>query len=122
MDSERDENRTSGMSSPPQESGLDVSRLGHPGAKTFGKFAILGRLGRGGMGIVLDALTPEGTPVALKLIRPTGDADKQRLFSARLHREAKILRKLTHPGVVRLVDSGNVHGILYLAMERVEGK
>jgi serine/threonine protein kinase len=110
------------MTTPREEAPPSVEPLDRSEAKTFGKFKIVGKLGRGGMGIVLDAIGPDGMPVALKLIRPTGDADKRKLFSARLHREAKILRRLKHPGVVRLVDSGCIHGILYLAMERVEGR
>jgi serine/threonine-protein kinase len=90
--------------------------------KRFGPFEIVGRLGLGGMGVVLDARTDNGDPVALKLLRPTGDAHKHRVFAARFHREAKILKSLSHPGVVRLIDSGTIHGIFYLAMQRIEGR
>lgn len=90
--------------------------------KSFGPYSIVGRLGVGGMGVVLDARDPSGRSVALKLLRPAGDAQKYRAFAARFHREAKILKKLSHPGVVRLLDSGTIHGIFYLAMERIEGK
>jgi serine/threonine protein kinase len=74
------------------------------------------------MGVVLDARDPVGRSIALKLLRPSGEPHKNRAFAARFHREAKILKKLSHPGVVRLIDSGTIHGIFYLAMERVDGK
>jgi serine/threonine protein kinase len=93
-----------------------------PQAKRFGPYEIVGRLGFGGMGIVLDARSDDGKAVALKLLRPTGDAHKHKVFAARFHREAKILQKLSHPGVVRLLDSGSIHGIFFLAMERIDGK
>lgn len=87
----------------------------------IGPFQILGLLGRGGMGVVYDALSPDGERVALKVIRPQGDLEHQQLLTARFMREAKILEQLSHPSVVRLLDAGDVEGVLYLAMERIEG-
>jgi serine/threonine protein kinase len=99
-----------------------IEQLGFGLPKTFGKFVIRGPLGHGGMGIVLDAVAPDGLAVALKLIRPTGDSEKREMFAARLGREARVLKRLAHPGVVKLVDYGTVDDVVYLAMERIEGK
>ena len=87
----------------------------------IGPFSVTGVLGRGGMGVVFDAVARDGKRVALKVIRPYGDPDRAALLVARFLREAKILEQLDHPGVVKLVASGETEGVLFLAMERIEG-
>jgi serine/threonine protein kinase len=87
----------------------------------IGPFSITGVLGRGGMGVVFDAVARDGRRVALKVIRPYGDPERAELLIARFLREAQILEQLDHPGVVKLVASGETEGVLYLAMERIEG-
>jgi serine/threonine protein kinase len=109
-----------GMSTTPHSAAsLDGSKELSP--DRIGGYRILGVLGRGGMGVVYDAIAPHGERVALKVIRPQGDPEHQSLLTARFMREAKILEQLNHPGVVRLIDAGDFDGILYLAMERIEG-
>ncbi|MBI4822252.1 MAG: serine/threonine protein kinase [Deltaproteobacteria bacterium] len=100
---------------------LDLGDPKVPLPEKIGRFRIAGRLGRGGMGVVLDAQAPDGRLVALKLIRPQTDSDRQKTLNARLLREARILERIHHPGIVGLVESGEVDGVAYLAMERVEG-
>jgi serine/threonine protein kinase len=97
----------------------DWGRDDHP--DSIGPYEIIGVLGKGGMGVVFDAVDQRQRRVALKVIRPQGDPDSAQLLTARFLREAKILEQLDHPCVVRLVDSGDVDGVLYLAMERIEG-
>ena len=66
------------------------------------------RLGGGGMGEVYRALhEPSGRFVALKLLTGKGRAQRQRLRrSVRL--EAEALARLSHPGVVAVLDRGVV--------------
>lgn len=97
----------------------DWGRDDHP--DWIGPYEIIGVLGKGGMGVVFDAIDQNRRRVALKVIRPQGDVESAQLLTARFLREAKILEQLDHPCVVRLVDSGDVDGVLYLAMERIEG-
>lgn len=87
----------------------------------IGPFAIHGVLGRGATGVVFDASDEAGQRIALKVIRPLGDTERVNLTVARFLREAQILQQVAHPGVVRLIGSGNHEGMLYLAMARVEG-
>ncbi|MFN7973814.1 MAG: protein kinase [Acidobacteriota bacterium] len=83
----------------------------------IGPYAIVGVLGRGGMGIVFEARHAEsGAPVAVKTMR-VDDAD----VDERMRREIASLGRLDHPGIVRLIDSGSLDGWPWYAMERVTG-
>jgi serine/threonine-protein kinase len=85
----------------------------------FGSFEVLSRIGVGGMGEVFQARTQGRRAVALKLIRPEYACDPifRRMFAA----EARVGAMLNHPNLVQLIDSGEVDGVSYLAMELVEG-
>jgi tetratricopeptide (TPR) repeat protein/tRNA A-37 threonylcarbamoyl transferase component Bud32 len=68
------------------------------------------------MGVVYLAYDPElDRRVALKLLRPDGDARGLQL------REAQALARLAHPNVVTVHDVGTHHERVWLAMEFVEG-
>ncbi|MBI2373427.1 MAG: protein kinase [Deltaproteobacteria bacterium] len=99
----------------------DLGRTDAQLPERLGPFRIRGMLGKGGMGVVLDAVDERGQAVALKLARPQGDPDRTALVVRRFLRECQILRQLDHPSIVRLVDAGDLDGLLYLAMERIEG-
>ncbi len=88
----------------------------------IGRYLVLGRLGAGGMGVVLSAYDPQlDRKVALKLVR-TGSALGADEARARMIREAKAIAQLSHPHVVAVYDVGTAHrGDVYIAMEFVEG-
>jgi tetratricopeptide (TPR) repeat protein len=88
--------------------------------RTFGPYAVLEELGRGGQGAVLRARHPRVPgDVALKLLIE----DAGQLDLARFQREARLLRELDdHPGVLRLYDHGELKGIPYLACELIDGQ
>ena len=76
--------------------------------KRIGRYAILGLLGRGGMGAVYKAAMPRtGRVVALKLLKPaeqlaaTADADALRQA---FYREARLMAGIRHPGVAQVLD------------------
>lgn len=92
-----------------------------PLPETLGPYELLGRLGFGGMGIVLDAMSPWGERVALKLTRLFLDRDQAEHIALRFHREARLLAQLDHPGIVPLRDAGIVDDLAYLALTRIEG-
>ena len=90
-----------------------------PGAQ-LGRFTVLKKLGKGGMGVVHLAYDPElDRRVAIKLLYDTGDDD---VASARLRREAQAMAKLAHPNVVAVFDVGEYEGTLFVAMEYVQGE
>ena len=67
-------------------------------------YAVVRRLGRGGMGVVDLARAPDGTEVALKRLALHGTPDEVARARGRIRREAEVLASLDHPGIVRLLD------------------
>jgi serine/threonine protein kinase len=77
-------------------------------------------LGRGGMARVYRGLdTRLGRYVAIKVIDTSLRADSE--YALRFEREAQAIARLEHPNVVRLYRYGEAHGVLYMAMQYVEG-
>src|SRR5688572_17348632 len=67
----------------------------------LGRYEVLGRLGRGAMGTVLEAFDLQlDRRVALKVLHD----ELGTLPTARLLREAKALAKLSHPNVVQVYE------------------
>jgi hypothetical protein len=64
----------------------------------------IGRLGRGGMGVVDLARGPDGTQVALKRLTLHGSAEEIARARQRIDREAEVLTRLDHPNVVPLLE------------------
>ena len=87
-----------------------------------GNYRLLRRIGQGGMGVVYEAERSDGEfeqRVAVKLLRWGPAAEGA---DARFARERRILARLEHPGIARLLDGGkSSEGWPYLVMELVEG-
>lgn len=101
-----------------------MSHLGEEPAppERVGSYRIVEEVGRGGMSTVYLAERDDGhfeQQVALKLIRPVGDAaDRLQRFLS----ERQILASLNHPHVARLLDGGVLEdGRPYFVMEYVDG-
>ena len=95
------------------------SEEGLPIPGVFGRFEIRARLGRGGMGEVLEAFDPAlDRPIALKVLHP----GMSKRHGRRLIREAKALAKLSHPNVVQVYEVGEIDEQTYVAMELVRGR
>jgi serine/threonine protein kinase len=91
------------------------------GTLLAGRYEVLERLGRGGMGEVWAARDRTlRRQVALKLL-PVGAADAVDDLSARFEREAVAAAQINHPNVVALHDRGVHEGMLFLVMELVDG-
>jgi TolB-like protein len=89
--------------------------------ETLGRYRILEPLGEGGMGRVFLAEDPAlGRRVAIKVLPSEVASDPDR--RARLLYEARAASALNHPGIVTIHDVGEDGGVLYVAMERVDGK
>src|SRR6185503_2733816 len=91
---------------------LEQEPVFSPGAVFAGRYRMITRLGRGGMGEVwrADDLVLE-CPVALKLIESNSPEGRDR-----------ILREVTHPSVCRVYDAGESAGRAFYSMELVAGE
>jgi serine/threonine protein kinase len=97
---------------PPQEAG-EIGRLAH--------FRVLRLLGRGGMGVVYQAEdTRLQRPVALKVLRP--ELASRPGAASRSLAEARAMALLKHDHIVTVHQVDEVAGVVYLAMELLEGE
>jgi serine/threonine protein kinase/WD40 repeat protein len=87
----------------------------------FGNYRIERELGRGGMGIVYEAVhLALDKRVALKALLIRGGREAGQL--ERFFREAKTAAGLHHTNIVPVFDVGQVGGIPYYAMQYIEGR
>jgi serine/threonine-protein kinase len=92
-----------------------------PGTILGGRYRIVGKLGKGGMGEVYRADDLKlGQAVALKFIPEDVDEDPARL--TQLHTEVRMARQVSHPNVCRVYDIDEVEGHTFLSMEYVDGE
>jgi eukaryotic-like serine/threonine-protein kinase len=83
----------------------------------LGRFLIRGRLGRGGMGVVYEAVDPDsGERVAIKTLQALGP---ERLY--RFKREFRALAGIQHANVVVLHELASEDDYLFFTMELVRG-
>jgi serine/threonine protein kinase len=83
-----------------------------------GPYRVLNMIGRGGTGVVFRAQhTESGEIVALKRLLVESVAD-----IGGMRREIAALRRLEHPGVVRILDQGVDAAVPWYAMELLEGE
>jgi eukaryotic-like serine/threonine-protein kinase len=103
-----------GTASPGQHGLRPESRLG--------PYRIIRLIGEGGMGEVWLAARDDGLyegQVAIKTLHPyfAGGALRDRFL-----REAKVLGRLAHTNIARLLDAGLHEGVVYLVLEYVQGR
>jgi tRNA A-37 threonylcarbamoyl transferase component Bud32 len=87
----------------------------------IGPFVVEAEIARSGMGAVVKARRDDGRfdqQVAIKLIR--GDLASLRARE-RFAAERRILGRLRHPSIVRILDGGEIEGRPWLAMEFIDG-
>jgi hypothetical protein len=105
-----------GPSDPPRAAPADDLT----GAPSLDGYAVTGRLGEGGMGVVWRAVQlSTGRTVALKLMGTASfGSERARL---RFRREVRLTARLDHPQIARVYDSGLHRGAYYYAMELIDG-
>ena len=87
---------------------------------TLGKYHIVRRLGRGGMGVVYEAKDPVlQRSVALKVLRDGIAAQPEAV--RKFLREARTAARLNHHHIVSVYEADQEKGMCYLVMELMEG-
>jgi WD40 repeat protein len=101
----------------PDQSGVD---------RPFGKYTLIRELGRGGMGVVYEALDSElDRTVALKVLLTTISLTPEEAAQdqERFLREARVSANLPkHPSIVGVYDAGVIDERRYIAMEYIHGR
>lgn len=88
--------------------------------KRFLRFEIVGELNRGAMGVVYRARDVDSNrPVAIKFMLANNPSHDEQ---TRFKREVGVLARLDHPHIVKVVDFGVENGLLFFAMELIEGQ
>ena len=93
-----------------------------PGQILEGKYRIVRELGRGGMGVVHEALhVTLGRRIAVKTLLAEAGQDPD--LAARFEREARAASAIGHPHIVDVFDLGRTpEGLLFMAMELLDGR
>jgi tRNA A-37 threonylcarbamoyl transferase component Bud32 len=89
--------------------------------QTLKHYVVESKLGQGGMGVVYRARdTHLNRPVALKVLarEVTGDTERRKRFL----REAQSAAAVIHPAIAQVYDVDEVDGVIFIAMELVEGR
>ena len=94
------------------------------GRNVGSRYTITKRIGAGGMGVVYKA--KQGAvdrDVAIKVLitKPSEDNDEYDTLVKRFHLEARAASRLSHPNTITIYDFGNDDGLLYIAMEFLDG-
>ena len=96
-------------------------------ARRIDRYDVVGILGRGGMGVVYDAVDGDtGEHYALKTVEVRFLQLEDTNASQRFEHEIHVLARLEHPGIVRMFDSGVArhpmgYDVAYYVMEKLDG-
>jgi serine/threonine-protein kinase len=90
-----------------------------PGSE-LGAYRLTEQIGQGGMGVVYKGEhTATGQVCALKVLTP--ELAREEGFRHRFERESAYAGSLDHPNVVSVFEAGEEDGVLYMAMQYVDG-
>ncbi|OHV24429.1 hypothetical protein BBK14_06185 [Parafrankia soli] len=104
---------------PPPVSGNTARPLRTEDPVQLGAYRVVGRLGQGGMGAVFLGQAPDGTAVAIKVIRP--ELASRPEFRARFARETESARRVRRFTTAAVLDADPNGPQPYLVTEFVEG-
>lgn len=83
--------------------------------QTLGPYAVERLLGQGGYAFVFAGRQPDGTPVAIKVLKSRYAGDPQ--FASRFRNESETAAKLEHPNIIRIRSVAKMGEHVYFAMD-----
>jgi serine/threonine protein kinase/class 3 adenylate cyclase len=98
---------------------LNEERMPQQTEIMIGKYRLLEAIGEGGMGKVWKVRDQFGNIVAIKMLKAGEGASSHQL--ERFKREAAIMAKLSHRNICHIHEIGEAEGVIYIAMEFVDG-
>jgi len=99
---------------------LEENRLTQA-AQRIADYALVAKLGKGGMGWVFKGIHIEtGKEVAIKILPPEMAKDEK--FVTRFLREAQAATVLRHKNIVRVYEAGQYQSLYYIALEFIDGE
>ncbi len=95
-----------------------------PSSRSLDRYRIDALIGKGGMAEVYRATVRDGpdagTPVAVKRLLPALARDPG--YVALFEQEAEVTRRLRHPNIVEVLDTGVAGGTPFIVMDYVDGR
>jgi serine/threonine-protein kinase len=83
--------------------------------QSLGPYTLERLLGQGGYAFVFAARQPDGTPVAIKVLKSRYAGDPQ--FASRFRNESETAAKLEHPNIIRIRSVARMGEHVYYAMD-----
>ena len=88
-------------------------------------YELLEKIGEGGFGVVYKALqhsTQKLVAIKFLILSSELEQEKKRRYIERFHRESDLIRRLSHPNIVHLIDKGQQSDLLiYAVYEYIDG-
>src|SRR5262245_61306422 len=101
--------------------GASEAQPSHPPARQLGDYLLLREIGRGGMGVVYEAVQQSlGRHVALKVL--AGGELRSPSQAERFRREARSAAQLHHTNIVPVFEVGKDGEVGYYAMQFIQGQ
>ncbi len=88
--------------------------------RRIGRYAVTGRIGRGGMGMVYrghDEVLDREVAIKTLTVEATLDSESRRRFEV----EARAAARLQHPNILTVYELGEDRGVPFIAMELLQG-
>lgn len=99
---------------------IDAGLAEQVGQTIAGRWTLRRLIGSGGMAAVYAAESPDGRVAAMKLLYP--EMARRRDIRERFLREASVMARIVHPGMVSIYEQGQTPDQAYLVMELLTGE